>query len=118
MARLPADARTPLQARIDALCASGRVRLDEEEAVALAQALEGVEGEIWLFGSRVEPERRGGDIDVLVLSEAPPFETSQRITTGFFARCEERIDAVVLDPARLDPAQADFLARLKRIRLS
>lgn len=113
-----AAARTSLQARIDSLRASGRVRLDEEEAKALAQALKGIEGEVWLFGSRVEPERRGGDIDVLVLSDAPSFETSQKITIDFFSRCEERIDAVVLDPARLDPAQLEFVTRLKRVRLS
>src|ERR1035438_6593458 len=92
-------------------------RLDTEEAAALAAALADVPGEAWLFGSRLDPARRGGDIDVLVLTEAPAFETSQRIATRFFSRCEEKIDVVVMNPLRLSAEQADFLARINRVRI-
>ncbi len=105
-----------LRSRIAALRSQG-ARLDDEESAALAQALDGVPGEAWLFGSRVEAERRGGDIDVLILTGSPAFETARQVSTRFFSRCEEKIDVVVLDPEHLDPEQAEFLRGLKRVRL-
>lgn len=95
------------------------MRLDEEEINALAYALKGVSTEsINLFGSRVEPERRGGDIDLLVLTRAPAFETAQDIAIRFFSRCEEKIDVVVMNPNQLTPEQADFLSRINRIEIA
>lgn len=94
------------------------VRLDAEESAALAEALRDVSGEVWLFGSRTHPSRRGGDIDVLVLTDQPAFETSRAIATRFFARCEEKIDVIVLDPAHLSPEQSDFLARISKVRIA
>ncbi|MBI4757215.1 MAG: nucleotidyltransferase domain-containing protein [Betaproteobacteria bacterium] len=94
------------------------MRLDDEEIAALAYALQvAPPGEVFLFGSRVAPERRGGDIDILLLAEAPPFDTSRTIATRFFSRCEEKIDVVVIDPARATPEQQDFLARITRVAL-
>lgn len=94
------------------------VRLDSEEAAALSEAVSDIPGEIWLFGSRTDLSRRGGDIDVLVLTDRPAFETSRAIATRFFSRCEEKIDVLVLDPARLSPEQGDFLARISRVRIA
>lgn len=94
------------------------VRLDTEEAKALREAVRDVAGEIWLFGSRTELSRRGGDIDVLVLTDQPAFETSRAIATRFFSACEEKIDVVVLDPSRLSPEQSDFLAGISRVRIA
>ena len=94
------------------------VRLDAEEVAALTEALRDVQGEVWLFGSRTEPSRRGGDIDILVLTDQPAFETSRAIATRFFSRCEEKIDVVVLDPAHLTPEQKDFLARIGKVRIA
>lgn len=94
------------------------VRLDAEEVAALTEALRDVPGEVWLFGSRTEPSRRGGDIDILVLTDQPAFETSRTIATRFFSCCEEKIDVVVLDPAHLSPEQGDFLARIGKVRIA
>lgn len=108
-----------LRARLRRLKAAGRVRLDEEEIGALALALAGVPATaIRLFGSRVEPERRGGDIDLLILTGAPAFETSQGVATRFFSRCEEKIDVIVMNPEALTPEQADFLSRLRAIEIA
>lgn len=94
-------------------------RLDAEEAAALSEALRGIPGEVWLFGSRADPARRGGDIDLLVLTDQPAFDVSRAVATRFFSRCEERIDVIVMDPARLTPEQSDFLARIgRKVRLS
>ena len=68
--------RQEIATRLTALRQSGRIRLDDEECAALAHALDNVPAsEIAHFGSRVQPDRRGGDIDVLLLTEAPAFET-------------------------------------------
>lgn len=107
-----------LAARLETLRRSRQVRLDDEESAALAYALSAAPpGEIALFGSRVEPARRGGDIDVLLLTDAPSFETSQTIATRFFSRCEEKIDVVVINPDTATPEQRDFLARIRRVPL-
>ena len=103
--------------RLDALRQTGAIRLDAEEATALEAALEGVSGEAWLFGSRVDPQRRGGDVDILLLTNQPGFETSQAVATRFFARCEERIDVIVFNPACLSDEQQAFLRHIKRVRL-
>ena len=93
------------------------VRLDAEEIEALTEALRDIPGEVWLFGSRTDPARRGGDIDILVLTDQQAFETSHTIATRFFSRCEETIDVVVLDPAHLSPEQRDFLAAINKVRI-
>lgn len=104
--------------QLQALRRAQRIRLDEEEIGALAYALAAAPpGEIALFGSRAEPNRRGGDIDVLLLSEAPAFETAQTIAVRFFSRCEEKIDVVVINPNAITPEQQDFLNRIQRVRL-
>jgi len=99
--------------------AATSVRLDAEEVQALRAALQSAGNpEAFLFGSRTNPQRRGGDIDILVFSETPPFELSRRITTQFFMRCEEKIDVVVLNPQDLTPEQTAFLSMLQPVRFS
>jgi uncharacterized protein len=110
---------TQLRRRLEALRVAGQVRLDEEESAALAYALAEIPaGEVALFGSRVDTARRGGDIDLLILADAPAFETAQQISTRFFARCEEKIDVVVMNPTSMTREQSDFLARIKRMPLT
>ena len=104
--------------RLEILRRTGQARLDAEESSALAYALSiAPPGEIALFGSRVEPIRRGGDIDVPLLTDAPVFETAQAVAVRFFSRCEEKIDVVVINPATITPEQQDFLDRIQRVRL-
>jgi len=89
------------------------MRLDSTERTALRKALAGINPEqVFLFGSRVDDRARGGDIDVLVFSQADPLKLSRRVATRFFMECEERIDVVVMNPRRLTAEQRAFLATL------
>lgn len=107
-----------LYEKLTALRAAGAVRLDDDETEALSVALAGVPGEVWLFGSRVGSGRRRGDIDIMVLTREPAFETSQKVATRFFSSCEEKVDVAVFDPDWVTAEQAEFLFRADRIRLA
>ena len=104
---------------LNVLSQTGRVRLDTEEIDALAYALDGLAPDrVALFGSRVESDRRGGDVDLLILSDAPAYELSKRIATRFFSRREEKIDVVVLPSHGTTPEQHAFLDLVKGIDLA
>ncbi len=93
------------------------MRLDEEERRALRFALRDVEGEAYLYGSRVADSRRGGDIDVLIFSDEDPFDLSRRVAVDFFERCEEKIDVLVIDRTKMTPEQEAFVGGLEKVRL-
>ena len=94
-----------------------RMRLDAEQTSALEYALNLVTDEVYLFGSRLDPSRKGGDIDLLVFSKQDSFQLSQQITLRFFEKCEEKIDVVVMDPSRLTDEQQAFLNLIEKQRL-
>lgn len=51
---------------------------------------------IFLFGSRVYDEAKGGDIDILIISEKIGFAEKIKIKTGIFKEIEEqKIDLIV-----------------------
>ena len=85
------------------------MRLDREELAALQKAIKSVDGEVFLFGSRTDDSRRGGEINILVFSDEAPFALSRRIAVDFFMECEEKIDVVVMNPNALTNEQQAFL---------
>ena len=93
------------------------MRLDAEQTSALEYALNLVTDEVYLFGSRLDPSRKGGDIDLLVFSKQDSFQLSQQITLRFFEKCEEKIDVVVMDPNLLTDEQQAFLNLIEKQRL-
>lgn len=98
---------------------AGLVRIDDVECAALAAAIDGITAQsVELFGSRTDPGRHGGDIDLLIHSAAPRFETARQVSTRFFLGCEERIDVVVLDPENLTVAEDAFLRSLHRVSIA
>lgn len=115
----PLQSATAVSRSLGSLRAAGKIRLDDVEAAALAAAVEGVSADsVELFGSRADPASRGGDIDLLILTAAPRFDTARKVSIRFFLDCEERIDVVVLDPDRLSTADEAFLASLRRVRIT
>ncbi len=93
------------------------MRLDNKQKEAIYRAIEGIEDEIYLFGSRVDAAKKGGDIDILIFSEENPYRLSQRVATQFFMECEEKIDVIVMDPDNLTPEQTAFLNTITMERL-
>ncbi|MEK7853201.1 MAG: nucleotidyltransferase domain-containing protein [Planctomycetota bacterium] len=73
------------------------MRLDRCEKKALAYALRDFEGDAYLFGSRVDATKKGGDIDLLLIPQKRnnPLKLSMQIEAKFFSLCEEKIDVVI-----------------------
>ncbi|MBU1122030.1 MAG: nucleotidyltransferase domain-containing protein [Candidatus Omnitrophota bacterium] len=75
------------------------MRLDDQEKKALRFALKEFKGKVYLFGSRVNEAKRGGDIDLLVIPDKKGnhLKLVLKIQTRFFSICEEKLDVIVYD---------------------
>ncbi len=74
------------------------MRLSEHEKQVIKDAVHRVDpdAEIWLFGSRVDDRRRGGDIDLAVLSQCIHRKERHAIRHEICERIgEQKIDLVV-----------------------
>jgi len=100
------------------------MRLTQAQIDAIKQAAEqtfGPEANVWLFGSRVDDQKRGGDIDLYV--ELPPGKAKDRsrLESRFWMRLqralgEQKIDVVThLQGAPMRPI--DQQARATGVRL-
>ncbi|MCK5374210.1 MAG: nucleotidyltransferase domain-containing protein, partial [Alphaproteobacteria bacterium] len=74
--------------------------------------------EAFLFGSRLDDAKRGGDIDLLIFSQQAGFELSRKITRDFFKNCEEKIDVLVINPKQITKEQALFVQSIKKTSLA
>lgn len=92
------------------------MRLDTAQRNALKTALQHLQtsDQVFLFGSRVDDAKQGGDIDLLIFSEQPDFELSQKITRDFFKQCEEKIDVLVINPKRMTKEQSIFVQTIHK----
>ena len=89
------------------------MRLSKAEIAALKRALDGVRyRHALLFGSRTNDAARGGDLDLLLYSNAPAFETAQRVASRFAHEFDARLDVLVVDPDKPTAEQASFIATL------
>ena len=87
--------------------------MDEQEKRALKHSLKGIKGEVYLFGSRLDDKRKGGDIDLLVFAQGSPYRISQDISVNFFKECEEKNDVIVMDNQKLTMEQQAFINTLR-----
>ena len=74
------------------------MRLKEEEISAIKQVIHQFDPDapIYLFGSRVDDARRGGDIDLLVLSEKISLEDKIKLKVMLYEQLgEQKIDIVL-----------------------
>ena len=89
------------------------MRLDKQELNAIRKAIANINGEVYLFGSRVDDTKKGGDIDILIFSQENAFRLSQQVSIKFFMECEEKIDVVVMNQYELTEEQRAFLNVIK-----
>lgn len=74
------------------------IRLTEEEINAIkdvSRQVFGKEAKVWLFGSRVNPEAKGGDIDIYI--EIPTMENWLDKKLDFLVKLKERIGDQKID---------------------
>jgi len=92
------------------------IRLDPCEKRALKKALEGFKGEVYVFGSRLDLHKKGGDIDLLLVpyEKVNPIELELQVQTKFFMECEEDIDVLVY---RDTPFFQEILKNAKKLNL-
>lgn len=80
------------------------MRLTPEQAEAIRQRIRGCMGpqaRIWLFGSRVDDGRRGGDVDLYVEPELPPsLEARLRCKSALADALDLNVDLVVQQSGR------------------
>jgi len=93
------------------------MRLSEIQKKALFSAIENIESEVYLFGSRADDTKKGGDVDILIFSEDNPLELSLEVERKYQMICEEKIDVVVMDKNNLNKQQKAFLNTINKIQL-
>ncbi len=81
-----------------------RLLSEEREAISEAVAKFDSEAEVYLFGSRVDDTKRGGDIDILVISDKIDKHSIFLIEEEIFKKIEEqKIDFVLSGGDRNNP---------------
>lgn len=78
------------------------MRLTPTQAEAIRQRIRGCMGaqaRIWLFGSRVDDSRRGGDVDLYVEAESPPGLAARLLCKSELADALDlNVDLIVQQP--------------------
>ncbi len=102
-------------ARRDPYCATfsssarhgaGRMRLNKYQQKVIRTTvaeLFGPQADVWLFGSRIDDQARGGDIDLLIRLDRP-IEQSERAVVALVARLQRRLGDQPIDVLLLDPS--------------
>ena len=76
------------------------IRLTEKEIKVIKSTAREVMGEnakVWLFGSRVDDKKRGGDIDLLVESDIKEPLRRIRSKSRFWAKLQQRLGDQKID---------------------
>ena len=89
------------------------MRLSPPEIAALRTALRGIPyQQACLFGSRTNDRAQGGDIDLLLYSNAPPFDTAHHVASRFAREYDAKLDVLVVSPDHPTAEQTAFIATL------
>lgn len=81
------------------------MRLTEIEKTAILESVRKLDpdAEVYLFGSRTDALKKGGDIDILVLSDQLKFFDKLAIKAALFERIEEQKVDLLIAKRRGDP---------------
>jgi predicted nucleotidyltransferase len=97
------------------------MRLNVNQQNALKQVFGNLPGEVFLFGSRVDMNRKGGDIDILWITDNKEFRTLKKemeLTIQFQKILDEKLDLLILPPVdQMANSERAFYSSLKIQRL-
>ena len=81
------------------------MRLTQEEILIIKESIHQLDpkAKIYLFGSRVDVKKRGGDIDLLILSKILTPKDTLTIKHSFFKEMEEQKVDIVISKNKSDP---------------
>lgn len=81
------------------------MRLREEEKKSILKAIRHIDSaaRIFLFGSRVDDTLRGGDIDILILTEKMTYDDKLAVKKEVFHELEEQKIDIVISKDRDEP---------------
>ncbi len=100
-----------------------RLTPDQQTAIrSIAAETFGDEAIIWLFGSRVDDDKRGGDIDLLIETQQSDVAVIVRLELAFLTKLkmqlgEQKIDVLVDFPTRRYTPAIFAIAKQTGIRL-
>lgn len=73
-----------------------RLTPEEQHIIKAAVAAQDPQAEVWLFGSRADDSKRGGDIDLLVFSQSMGWKEKSAVWWELQEKLgEQKIDIVV-----------------------
>lgn len=93
------------------------IRLSPKEFHSLSESLENIQDEVFLYGSRTDIDKKGWDIDVLLISDQTPKETLEKkllVTRIFQRNTDQKIDVTIL-PSKRDENQERFFRSLSKV---
>ncbi len=81
------------------------MRLDAKEQSAIKEAIKALDpnADIYLFGSRTDMNKRGGDIDILIMTKILTSKDKISILCKIFEEIEEQKIDLVIAKDTLDP---------------
>ena len=95
------------------------IRLSHREYRSLCYALETITDPIYVFGSRTDLNKRGGDIDIVILDDSPPSEIRDKILMiqrKFVSHTDQKLDIVILPHHRTAEQELFFNSLTKVAR--
>lgn len=93
------------------------MRLTQDQIAAIHEAVAGVFGDraqVWLFGSRVDDNKRGGDIDLLICPQPGDNDQLLRRKIRLLGRLEQALGERKIDIVIEQPADARPIVRVAR----
>jgi uncharacterized protein len=94
-----------------------KIRLNQNQIEALESSINNLCKEAYIFGSRTNLVKKGGDIDLLVLSKDEPYSLSKKIKRNYLKLIEEKIDVIVIDIDKITELQLSFLNSINRVKV-
>jgi len=99
------------------------MRISPEQIQQIKQAVKdefGEQSRVWLFGSRVDDDAKGGDIDLLVKTRDPvgaPAQLIARLMAKLMMRLGDRKIDIVLDAPNLERKSIHEIAQHRGVLL-